>query len=237
MNIYIRAVKQRFNIILNLILPIFIKDILAKRYWTKFEEIYLPKSAPNIYNLAIGKIKNINSILEFGCNNGVNLEYFMKRNKKLSTVGIDINPIAKELEKKFRQYKGYVSDENILEKFDVNQFSLSFTSSVLDHIPDEKNVKNILMNLSHISKFVILNEPFLDGVVGDVSDKYRYQVKSGLVDRRKSFAKYSYFWNYDKYLEELSLNYEKIHNPLYSFSMGPYYYLYIINTKNFKNSR
>ena len=82
MNIYIRAVKQRINIIFNLILPIFIKDILAQRYWTKFEEIYLPKSAPSIYSLAMSKIKDVNSILEFGCNNGVNLEYFMKRNKK-----------------------------------------------------------------------------------------------------------------------------------------------------------
>ena len=69
--------------ILNLILPIFIKDFLAKRYWANFKEIYYPKSAPNIYSLAMSKIKDVNSILEFGCNNGVNLEYFMKRNKKI----------------------------------------------------------------------------------------------------------------------------------------------------------
>ena len=68
---------------------------------------------------------------------------------------------------------------------------------------------------------------------GDVSEKFRYQVKQNLEYPAKKFAKYSYFWDYDSYLDEMNLNYEKIHNPTHKFSMGPFYKLYFIDCRNY----
>ena len=137
------------------------------------------------------------------------------------------------MENQYENYRGFNADDNALDKFKKNEFSLSFTSSVLDHIPDEKIIREILRKLALISEYVILNEPFLDGVKGDVSEKFRYQVKQNLEYPAKKFAKYSYFWDYDSYLDEMNLNYEKIHNPTHKFSMGPFYKLYFIDCRNY----
>ena len=53
------------------------------------------------------------------------------------------------MENQYENYRGYNADDNALDKF-KNEFSLSFTSSVLDHIPDENykgNFKKTCFNL------------------------------------------------------------------------------------------
>lgn len=225
----INPIFQRFTILWNFIQPNFLKNYFAAKYWSQHKELYKADRAPKIYELAKKKIKKINNILEFGSNSGLNLEYFLNRLEGSKVVGIDVNPIVKKMENRYESYRGYNADDKALNKFKKNEFTLSFTSSVLDHIPDEKIIKEILRKLALISEYLILNEPFLDGVKGDVSEKFRYQVKQNLENPAKKFAKYSYFWDYDTYLDEMNLNYEKINNPTHNFSLGPFYKLYFID--------
>ncbi len=230
----LKIVLQRLKLLWNSVQPQLLKNISAKRYWANHKEIYVPLRVPVIFDNAVNNTNELKKILEFGCNNGVNLEYFINHLENISAVGIDVNPIVKKLESKYTNFRGYISDERILNKFKNNEFSLSFTSSVLDHIPEEKIVVNVLKDLANISECIILNEPFLEGVIGDVSEKYRYQVKAGLENPGKAFSKFSYFWNYDSYLENMGLQFKKIPNPLHKFSMGPFYYIYIINCSEYK---
>tara|TARA_B100000965_G_C19457376_1_gene698055 strand:- start:147 stop:866 length:720 start_codon:yes stop_codon:yes gene_type:complete len=234
---YFLAIIHRIKLLKNLIIPPKLKQKLAESYWSKSDDIYTGKIAPDIFKLATENIDKFDRILEFGSNNGSNLEFFIKNMKDISVLGIDVNPIVKDLEHKYSNYTGEISNEKILDNYHKNEFSLSYTSSVLDHIANEEAVIKTLKKLAHISEYVIINEPHLTGVVGDVSEKFRYQVKSGLENSHKVFAKYSYFWDYDKYLKEMGLDFKKIPNPMHRFSMGPYYYLYFFKSKEYEKSQ
>ena len=231
---YFLTFIQRLKWLKNSIIPPRLKQRFAENYWSNSDDVYIGKIAPTIFKLATENIDTFDRILEFGSNNGSNLEIFLKNMKDISVLGIDVNPIVKNLENKYSNYTGKISNEKILDDYSKNEFSLSYTSSVLDHIANEKAVIKTLKKLAHISEYVIINEPHLTGVVGDVSEKSRYHVKSGLENPHKVFAKYSYFWNYDKYLMEMGLNFKKIPNPMHKFSMGPYYNLYFFKSKEYE---
>ena len=127
---------------------------------------------------------------------------------------------------------GIIGDEKTLSKFNNDFFDLSFTVSVLDHIPDKKIVFQVLQDLIRTSKVVILLEPYIENVEGDVSNKARYMIKDGLINERKVFNNFCYLWNYDEYLIDNNLNFKKNTMPLHSASLGPFYHIYIITKKN-----
>ena len=230
-------ITLRIKLVLISLIPSSLKQKFSQNYWTNHKEIYNSDRAPKLFNLANENILDIKYVLEFGSNSGLNLEYFLNKNKNTSVVGIDVNPIVKTLEGKYSKFKGIISNEKALDEFKKNEFNLSFTSSVLDHIANENLVINVIKKLAHISDNIILNEPYLEGIVGDVSGKFRYHVNPHLENSHKSFAKYSYFWNYDKYLIDMGLKFKKIPNPLHKFSMGPYYYLYFIQTSDYSETK
>ena len=73
----------------NLIIPPKLKQKLAESYWSKSDDIYTGKIAPDIFKLATENIDKFDRILEFGSNNGSNLEFFIKNMKDISVLGID----------------------------------------------------------------------------------------------------------------------------------------------------
>jgi hypothetical protein len=167
-------------------------------------------------------------ILEFGANWGGNLQYILERQPTVEAVGVDINPAVTELQESQPGYRGIVGDESTLSTFPDRSIDLAYTVSVLDHIPSAEVVSEAIRNLARISARVLLLEPWIDGLEGDVSGRTRNQVMPGLPDGHKIFAPHSYLWNYDRMLERLDLQYEKRAVPLHKHSLGPFYYLYSI---------
>ena len=222
---------QSIEIILNQIIPINLKSYLAKKYWKNKYNESNSQNSKIIFEHALKPGLSLNKICEFGSNQGENLKYFLDNNNNLDVIGIDINPIVKDLENSYKRYKGIIGDEKKLDKFDNNYFDLSFTLSVLDHVPSKIIALDILKNLIRISKAVILLEPYIKNVEGDVSKKSRYMVKEGLPDERKVFNSFCYLWDYDKYLIENNINFTKSKMPLHRASLGPFYHIYTI-TKN-----
>ena len=167
-------------------------------------------------------------VLEFGANWGGNLQYFLERHPSIQATGVDINPAVLELQGSFPNYRGLVGDESMLETLETDGFDLAWTISVLDHIPSDDVVKVAIRHLTRISRRVLLLEPWLEGVHGDVSGKVRNAVKPGLPGSHKAFAPHSYLWDYDVMLRDLGVTFTKRAMPLHAHSLGPFYYLYDI---------
>ena len=187
-----------------------------------------------IFNQIKSNTTEIKKVLEFGCNYGINLENFLKNNEELEIVGIDVNKVVKNLEKKYSNYKGIIGDQKSLLKFKDLHFDVVFTCSVLDHFPDEREVVETIKRLKRISKEVFLFEPYIEGVSGDVSHYHRFQVeqkfnlKKPLENNYMKFGKNSFFWDYDKHLHNLNYNFSKTSFPLVLSGLGPFYFAYHI---------
>ncbi|TAN44591.1 MAG: class I SAM-dependent methyltransferase [Rhodospirillales bacterium] len=182
--------------------------------------------------------EDMRRILEFGCNWGGNLGFFLEKLNQATCLGIDINPVAHELEAVFpSRYEGRTGDENALTSLQDRSFDLAFTSSVLDHIPSRPVVVDVIKHLTRISSVVFLLEPWVEGIEGDVSGKQRAQVRKDLPNPYKVFADHSYLWNYDEILNDLGLTWQKTPQPLHAASLGPFYHLYRIEGRSGKGAR
>ncbi len=213
-----------------------LKFAQAKKFW---RSISLPGEFAQVVYDAIEENERaaLRRILEFGSSQGGNLKYFMERLPKVQTVGIDINRVVVNLMREYPNYKGIVGDEQALADIPDNSFDLAFTVSVLDHISCEYVVEEIIGNLLRISKRVLLLEPYIEGVRGDVSGKIRNRLIKDFETQNKKFAAYSYFWDYDSMLSKKNADWAKKATPLYKASLGPFYHLYGIPARILNNGK
>jgi SAM-dependent methyltransferase len=176
---------------------------------------------------------SLRRILEFGCDSGGNLQYFMDRLPRVSAVGIDLRDSARALEHQYAgRYAGIVGDETSLARLADREFDLAFTVSVLDHLPDELVVDQVIDGLIRTSRRVLLLEPWIEGVHGDVSGKTRDQVKRGLERGHKRFAPTSYMWDFNAMLAKKPVDWRRAPMPLHAASQGPFFQLYDIRPRS-----
>jgi SAM-dependent methyltransferase/glycosyltransferase involved in cell wall biosynthesis len=158
------------------------------------------------------RIENIASAFEFGCNVGRNLFCLQRDVDGLDVRGLDINETAVNAGRRRYQLPLFVGGEEDLSKMDNDSFDVSFTVSVLDHVPEAKPILKELLRITR--KFFIALEPYVG-----VDKNAKEQAARG----------YSYFWDYPRLFGELGA--EIVHNqhfPLSDKGLGPYYYLYIV---------
>ena len=127
----------------------------------------------------------IKSVFEFGCRAGRNLAYVKKNTENLSFAGMDVNANAIEKGKRCFNLDLFVGDESSLEKFSDDVFDVSFTVSVLDHLPDPKHAFCQLLRITR--ERVILLEP-------------HFQTDGK--EQEKPVSQFSYLWNYSALVEE-----------------------------------
>lgn len=197
----------------------------AKGYWKGIQQ---PGLHGEIIFNSINEdyVPRLNKILEFGCSRGGNLKYFMDKLPGIQTIGIDINEAVMELQSLYPKYTGIVGDEGYLETIPDKGFDLAFTVSVLDHIPSKTVVEKVIFNLLRIARHVMLLEPFVEGLDGDVSGKIRNKCIKGFEKRNKAFAAFSYLWDYDGIMKKAGAKWCKFPMPLYNSSLGPFYHLF-----------
>lgn len=159
-----------------------------------------------------------NRVFEFGCNAGKNLAAILQVNDTIRCFGIDINEnaIAHGMS---NNLSVALADENILKFFPNDSFDVSFTVSVLDHLPEPTVTLAELIRISQ--KAVLLLEPWL-GEEGKVVENFN--VQKGEVVKTTPF---SYSWDYPKMSRQLAPNWScEVERFSLRTNLGRFYHLY-----------
>lgn len=89
-----------------------------------------------------------NSVLEFGCSAGRNLDQIRRRLPTAAITGVDINPDAVKLARELFGLQVITADETWLCQQKDDAFDVSFTISVIDHIPFAETVLRQLLRIT-----------------------------------------------------------------------------------------
>ncbi|MGB9498863.1 MAG: pseudaminic acid biosynthesis-associated methylase [Dissulfuribacterales bacterium] len=89
----------------------------------------------NFFSKILASTRNVSSIVEFGCNVGLNLIAFRQLKPDINLCGVEINPHAVSELKKWGGCQ--VIEDSILEMEISGKWDLSFTKGVLIHINPE----------------------------------------------------------------------------------------------------
>ncbi len=147
---------------------------------------------------------DIKSIIEFGCNTGLNLEALKKLNPNFSLIGYEINEKAVDEAKGKDVAKIY--HKSIIEDISENKADLTFTAGVLIHInPDY--LHEVYKNLIKLSRHYIVvaeyyspsptsvtyrgfkNKLFKRDFAGELIDKYNLKlIDYGFIYKRDKLA-------------------------------------------------
>ena len=157
----------------------------------------------NFWTEILSYTKNVNSILEFGCNRGLNLDAIKKLRKDVIINAVEINNSAASIasDKGFNITIGSISD-----KIPANLKSdITFTSGVLIHIKPDL-LKKVYDNLYTLSdKYILISEYFSTNpqeIVyrGHHSKLWKRDFAHELWELFPSLklVKYGFEWRYDK---------------------------------------
>lgn len=137
-----------------------------ERFWAgKFGKSYIKRN--NLEELIIARMihfskflqstAGIFSILELGCNIGLNLSALKRLNPKFLLTGIEINSVAANKANNLKV--GKIINNTVTTKITLKKkYDLTFTSGVLIHINPIK-LKNVYENLFYFSrKYILINE-------------------------------------------------------------------------------
>ena len=135
-----------------------------EEFWANdFGDDYLSRNSSNelktsnivLFSKILGKVSGVSSVIEFGCNIGLNLEAITFLLPQTSVVGVEINKKAcEELAAKGIKYY----NESFLGNADYGKFEMSFTKGVLIH-QDPSKLKIAYEQLyNHSSKYILIIE-------------------------------------------------------------------------------
>ena len=123
-------------------------------YIKRNEDKKIISSNHNLFSRILQKSKNIKSILELGCNVGLNLESLYRISDVFELVGIDINKTACKKAKQKNIAK--IINTTITKEILIgDKFDLVFTKGVLIHI-NPKDLNKVYKNLFNLSNRYIL---------------------------------------------------------------------------------
>jgi len=147
----------------------------------------------------------IRSILELGCNIGLNLEALKRIDSQFELTGFEINDDAVRVarEKKIAN----IVQGTIVEKLDINQtFDLTFTKTVLIHINPEC-LPRVYENLHRLSKrYIVVCEyynpsPVIVSYRGHMDRLFKRDFAGELIDRYGlRLVDYGFAYHRDNYL-------------------------------------
>jgi spore coat polysaccharide biosynthesis protein SpsF len=126
-------------------------------YISRNESNGLLASNLSLFSKILSRAEPINSVLELGCNIGMNLIALEALSPKLSINGVDINAKAiQELSKNKKHYN--LQQQSIIEPINSSNVDFTFTKGVLIHINPEK-LNFVYDNLYALSsKYICLIE-------------------------------------------------------------------------------
>jgi SAM-dependent methyltransferase len=132
------------------------------------------------------------SVLEFGCNAGRNLNLLRDLLPKASLVGVDLNALGIADGQQLYGLDLRVGDEDTVSRFATDEFDVTFTLSVLDHFPDITAVSTELTRITR--RYLVLLE-----IAGDESGKATKMV--GADGKQIAGYPFTYFHDYRQRIE------------------------------------
>jgi SAM-dependent methyltransferase len=165
------------------------------------------------------------TVLEFGCNVGRNLATIRAAAPDVRVIGLDINPDA-VADARSHDIDARVGDESALAELADSSIDVSFTVSVLDHLPDPRPALTELLRLSRHA--VLLLEPWM-GEEGKVVRN----IRAGTGETVDT-TPYSYSWDYDQLISTVAPDWElrAEPHPLGPTNLGPYYWYYALTPRS-----
>jgi len=162
---------------------------------------------------------NPKRVFEFGCNVGRNLAAIAKRKGDIALTGCDINQDAVRFGQTKFGLNLIASDEHLFDSIATDEFDVSFTVSVLDHLPEPQNALNELLRISRLG--VLLLEPWLESE-GKVVRNSR--ADGEMVDT----TPFSYSWDYERLAADTPYDVALLSEPypLSKTNLGSKYHLY-----------
>lgn len=145
----------------------------------------------------------LSSVLELGCNRGLNLDALNQLHRKIILKGVEINQKACSIARK-KNYE--VLNSSISDNIPIEYKSeLAFTSGVLIHI-NPNSLEDIYKNLYKLSnKYILINEYFSTNpeeiTYRDKRDrlwKRDFAKEITLLFPNLELIKYGFNWRYDK---------------------------------------
>lgn len=135
-----------------------------EKFWeNKFGDDYIERNSDRrlllskivLFSKILRRIGPIDSVIEFGCNIGLNLDAITFLIPKIQVTGIEINSKACEF-LKMKNLKHF--NESFLSESDYGQFDLSFTKGVLIHTNPDKLKLAYKKLYSHSRKYILIAE-------------------------------------------------------------------------------
>jgi len=165
-----------------------------------------------IYETVIKKCGNVNSILELGCGNGLNLKKFTNVPTKVGIdplkgnvlAAIENNPLSKIL----------LNSHLYLSNFRDREFDVGITCSVLNHI---ERFEIALNELIRVCKKLVLIEPMIEG-----------ENRQANSSETTGWGETWYF-DYRKILTNKGKVFTIEKTPLYIKNSGPLYHTIFVN--------
>lgn len=124
-------------------------------YRTRNDSNGLKVSNIVLFSKILSKVSSLNSVIEFGCNIGLNLEAITFLSPNSSVVGVEINKKACE-ELVLKDFKYF--NESFLGNSDYGKYDMTFTKGVLIH-QDPSKLKIAYEKLyNHSSRYILIIE-------------------------------------------------------------------------------
>ena len=182
---------------------VFWKGEFGDKYTLRNDGLDYGSGCFNFWSEVFGYMNNVNSVLEFGCNRGLNLDCINELNHGIQINAVEINKSAANLalSKGYKVNIGSISDE-IPDDFSSD---LTFTCGVLIHI-SPKLLDKVYKNLFKASKkYILISEYFSTNPEeilyrGHKSKMWKRDFASELWELFPSLklVKYGFDWRYDK---------------------------------------
>lgn len=198
----------------------------AKQFYrdSKVQPFFYEEEPPHYARVICGLIASLKcrSVFEFGCNAGRNLNVLKTVLPEARLVGIDVNSLAISSGRSRFGLELMEGDEGHLRAIADNEFDVSFTVSVLDHVPFPEPV---IRDLVRISRQYVLIYEIVHTEVGrviEMEDTARQHVTG---------YPFSYFHDYPRYFQhagaQLVLD---VAMPAFAGNLGDFYHLQAYST-------
>ena len=147
---------------------------------------------------------HVKSIMELGCNIGLNLQALNRINRNFELSAYEINPIAAGKAKELNVAE--ITCDTIINKIELDKtFDLTFTSGVLIHI-DPAHLENVYQNLYDLSaRYILVNEyynptPVMVEYRGAKDKLFKRDFAGELIDRfNLRLLDYGFLYRRDNY--------------------------------------
>lgn len=199
-------------------------------YFDSTEQPVTYKSGPPHYATLVADLvasMQPESVLEFGCNGGRNLALVRDRWSKARLSGVDVNALNIEAGRKQFGLQLEVADENWLRDQPADSFDVSFTVSVIDHIPYPEMV---LRDLLRVTKHYLVLFELAHDRIGKASRNLAITDTEATLT---SSYRYSYIHDYRHECERKfgAKCYLDVHYPIGEKDLHALYRLYVFSKR------